>query len=354
MRRTINLGQAESELLLACGAARELASEIGSSYPKLVVVSDENVHRLLSAKLFSGFPWLTVPAGEISKSVSCLQSLWERLLESGLDRRGAVVAIGGGVIGDLAGFAASTYMRGVDFYSVPTSLLSMVDASVGGKVGIDLPQGKNLVGQFYPARRVAVDPELLSTLPEAEWSSGMAEVIKHAVLQGEPLWSLLNGFRPEERARKDRLEELLRRAVEVKIRVVEQDPFERTGLRATLNLGHTYGHAIEWCSEFRLSHGAAVGLGMLAGLRLSRSLEGLVEDFEESLLELLSRWGLPISLDGGSDYTWERMRQALSTDKKNKDGDWCFILPSSVGRVNSVLGPPEEKVRAAFESLLHL
>lgn len=353
MRRKVNLGPANSELRLFCGSSSELADELSAEYTNLVIVSDETVHSLLSPRLFEGATWVTVPAGESSKSVDALQSLWSKFLDAKLDRRGAVVAVGGGVVGDLAGFAASTYMRGVAFYSVPTSLLSMVDASVGGKVGIDLPQGKNLVGQFFPARRVAVDPELLGTLPESEWSSGMAEVIKHAVLKGEPLWGVLQEFEPEHRSQKSRLEELLRLAVEVKVDVVEEDPFEKTGLRATLNLGHTYGHAIEWCSGFRVGHGEAVGLGMLAGLRLSRALGLLEQDFESDLVGLLQRWNLPLSLSTRtSDYSWERMRGALSLDKKNKDGEWCFILASGLGRVNTVLGPPEDEVRAAFRTLL--
>lgn len=353
MRRTLQLGQAETELILGRGAAQILAGEVASSYTKVVVISDENVHRLFSSELFAEHPWLTVPPGEESKSVTFLHALWQKMVDSGLDRRGAVVAVGGGVIGDLAGFAASTYLRGVDFYALPTSLLSMVDSSVGGKVGIDLCQGKNLVGQFYPARRVAVDPKFLDTLPETEWSWGMAEVVKHAILQGDPLWSALREFHPDDRESEARIDELLRLAVEVKVRIVERDPFEKTGLRATLNLGHTYGHALEWCSEFRLSHGAAVGLGMLAGLRLSRALGLLVEDFEPGLSGLLSRWNLPTSLKGGPEFSWSRVRRALGRDKKNRDGEWGFILPCSVGRVESVFGPPEEMVRAAIESLLY-
>lgn len=354
MRSIVPLGLSESELLLGLGSSQTLAEEIGAAYPQVMVVSDDNVRRALHGKLFSGFPWATIPPGEGSKSLEQLHLLWSSMLTHGLDRRGAVVAVGGGVVADLAGFAASTYMRGVDFYSIPTSLLAMVDASVGGKVGIDLPEGKNLVGQFYPAKKVAVDPDLLGTLPESEWSAGMAEVIKHAILQGEPLWSHLRGFERAQRRQGDLLEDLLTRAVEVKVRVVTEDPYEKTGLRATLNLGHTYGHAIEWCSDFALSHGACVALGLVAGLRLSKLLGLLQQDFEPELLSLLDTWGLPSSLQRAAldaEYRWDRMCQALNRDKKNKDGRWCFILPVRVGEVTTVWGPDAQMVEEAFLSL---
>jgi 3-dehydroquinate synthase len=273
------------------------------------------------------------------------------LISLNFDRRSAVVAVGGGVVGDLGGFVASTFLRGVPFYSVPTSLLAMVDASVGGKVGIDLPEGKNLVGQFYPARVVAVDPELLSTLPLREWSGGMAEVIKHGILSGPELWSLVTGFGPENRGEKERLNHLITEAVGVKVGVVSQDPYERTGLRATLNLGHSYGHAIEWCSGYGLGHGEAVGLGLLAGVRLSKAMGLLQQDFEPELVDVLKRWRLPTVLPSDDRYTWEALSLALSRDKKNKDGRWCFILPVKVGRVETVEDAPKSMVRDVFLSL---
>jgi 3-dehydroquinate synthetase len=229
----------------------------------------------------------------------------------------------------------------------------MVDASVGGKVGIDLPEGKNLVGQFYPARIVAVDPRFLSTLPAPEWAAGMAEVIKHGVLEGEPFWSQLCSFRPNHRSDPRLLEELLIQAVMVKVRVVREDPYERTGLRATLNLGHSFGHAVEWCAQFKMSHGEAVALGLLAGLRLSRALNILKDDFEGELMELLQRWELPTVLPRleGVSWDWELFTRALGRDKKNKNGQWNFILPVRIGEVTSVTAPPAHLVRAAYQSL---
>lgn len=324
-----------------------------SEVSKFVVISDDNVRSNLQDKLFPQAAWLSVPAGEDSKSLECVSSLWSQMLALGLDRGSAVVAVGGGVVGDLAGFVASTYMRGVPFYSVPTSLLAMVDASVGGKVGIDLPEGKNLVGQFYPAKRVVVDPELLATLPEAEWSAGMAEVIKHGILRGQTLWEDLLSFRLSDREDAQRLENLVQEAVQLKVGVVSEDPYERTGLRATLNLGHSYGHAIEWCSDFELNHGQAVSLGLLCGLRLAGLMGRLQSDFESQLMSLLKRWNLPLLLPNPQDprWGWQNIALALDRDKKTKNGEWCFILPREVGSVETIYGPPKDLVRAAYQSL---
>jgi 3-dehydroquinate synthase len=354
MQYTVPLGTASTELLVGRGSSRTLADNLRSQSIRSVVVSDNNVKLAVADRLFSDSEWLVVPAGESSKSLQQTAQLWSRMLALGLDRSASIVAVGGGVVGDLAGFAAATYLRGVSFYSVPTSLLAMVDASVGGKVGIDLPEGKNLVGQFYPARMVAVDPDLLDTLPENEWSAGMAEVIKHGILAGSELWDLLLGFRPGDRGQVDRLESLVTAAVEVKVKVVQEDPYEKTGLRATLNLGHSYGHAIEWCSGFQMNHGQAVGLGLIAGIRLSKKLGLLEDDFEPQLLELLRRWNLPTALSGNGDsrYSWENMESALGRDKKNRNGEWCFVLPQSIGKVATVYGPPKEAVREAFRGVI--
>lgn len=354
MRHKVPLGGATTELLLGVGSSKELAETVLQRHQRWVVVSDANVTKSVRPHLFSAADWLVVPAGEASKSVDRSAWLWSQMIEQRLDRESAVVAVGGGVVGDLAGFAAATFLRGVSFYSIPTSLLAMVDASVGGKVGIDLPEGKNLVGQFYPAQIVAVDPSLLSTLPSAEWSAGMAEVVKHGILSGESLWSALRQYRPDDKMSVERTEALVADAVMVKVGVVKEDPYEKTGLRATLNLGHSYGHAIEWCSDFSLNHGEAVALGLVCGLRLSRELGLLEDDFEEDLVELLRRWGLPTSIPlSDSAYSWERMAEALGRDKKNKDGKWCFVLPRRVGEVTTVFGPDPGAVKRAYRSLLN-
>ncbi len=352
----VEIGRDASDLIQGKGSRHRLIERVVKKHKRRVVITDDGVRGALAAsypELFSGCDVLSVAAGEASKSVETTTTLWSRMCDLGTDRSTAVIAVGGGMVTDLAGFVASTYLRGLPFYSCPTSLLAMVDASVGGKVGIDLPQGKNLVGQFYPARAVAVDPELLDTLPEAEWGSGMAEVLKHGILSGGALWTtLLSGGR-EELQQIERRESLLIEAVEVKLRVVVEDPYETTGLRATLNLGHTFGHALEWTSGFDLRHGEAVGLGMLAAVRLSRGLGLLEVDFERELVELLQRWSLPVCLPCPSRacWDWEPIRQAFGRDKKASAGSWNFILPIRPGRVLQVTAPDPELVRRAVESL---
>ena len=353
MQQTVSLGASSTELLLGAGCRQRFLELVQESSSQFLVISDQRVEEAVRPKFLSDHTWLTVPSGEESKSFAQVGRLWSELVKHGLDRKSGLIAVGGGVVCDLAGFVASTYLRGIAFYALPTSLLAMVDASVGGKVGIDLPEGKNLVGQFYPGQVVACDPELLSTLPESEWSCGMAEVIKHGILSGPTLWEQILSFQPTARRDLVQLDSVLTAAVQVKVDVVKEDPYEKTGLRATLNLGHSYGHAIEWCSHFAMGHGEAVGLGLLAGLRLSRELGILEEDFEEELVALLQAWSLPTTLGSQNDgqYSWEKISTALGRDKKNKDGQWCFVLPRKIGRVETVFGPPENMVERAFHSL---
>jgi 3-dehydroquinate synthase len=347
------LGRDSSDLYQGSGCRHALLERLAGEASRLVVIADEQVESAWRERLGLGCDWLTVPAGESSKSLQAASELWSRLCALGADRGTAVLAVGGGMTGDLAGFVAATYLRGLPFYLLPTSLLAMVDASVGGKVGIDLPEGKNLVGAFYPARAVAIDPQLLDTLPDSEWSSGMAEVIKHGMLAGAPLWTTLRACTRDSLEEAGTRERLLAEAVEVKLAIVEQDPYERTGMRATLNLGHTFGHAFEWCSRYQLRHGEAVALGLLAALRLSRLLGLLQADFESALLELLGRWRLPTTLPdpGHPRWSWESIAEAFGRDKKTSQGCWNFILPLRPGQVETVKAPAPQLVRQAVESL---
>ncbi len=327
----------------------------------LTVISDQRVAEAWRSRLWPRAHWIEVPPGETSKSIERLAEVWSGLVQAGCHRRSPLVAVGGGVITDLAGFAAATYLRGVPLYSLPCSLLAMVDASVGGKVGIDLPEGKNLAGAFYPARIVALDPELLSTLALEQWAEGMAEAIKHGVLAGGDLWSRLQdpGLRPPpagESLTKEALE-LLARVVEVKLEVVAQDPVETEGVRELLNLGHTFGHALEWCTAYGLSHGRAVALGLLASVRLARGLGLLRVDFEGELTALLRSAGLPTQLpaEHARQCSLERLSAALDRDKKARPGHWRFIVPRAPGQVEAMaLQGPDQlgAVREAFASLI--
>lgn len=352
--RSIQIGSQTTVLLEGHGSRRRLVEHLQSQGQRWLVISDERVSQHWRSDPFAAeVPWLLVPSGEEFKSIASASRLWSELCALKVDRHTAVVAVGGGMVCDLAGFVAATYLRGLPFCAVPTSLLAMVDASVGGKVAVDLPEGKNLVGQFYPAQAVALDSDFLDSLPVVEWSSGMAEVIKHGLIAGDPLWTWLESLERQDLLQREVRDRLLHEAVEVKRRIVEVDPFERLGPRATLNLGHTFGHALEWSSAYRLRHGEAVGLGLLAAVRMSRALGLLQQDLEPRLVALLERWGLPTQLPEpfAPSWEWSRLMSALDRDKKNRGGRWTFLLLRGPGRVETVVGPEPDQVRSAFDSL---
>jgi 3-dehydroquinate synthase len=259
-----------------------------------------------------------------------INQLWHGFVEAGLDRKSTVIALGGGVTGDMAGFAASTYMRGINWIGVPTTLLSMVDSSLGGKTGFDLPEGKNLIGAFYPPKLVLADPQMLNTLPEAELISGMGEVVKHGIISDPELFNLcLRGLDWV----KDNLEEVVKRAMAVKIKVIEDDPYEK-GFRAALNLGHTVGHAVELVSKFELRHGEAIAIGMVTeaqyAARVGLATVGLVEAVTESLKAL----GLPVHIP--ENMPRGEIIRAMRMDKKKNAKAIRFALPVEIGHVELV------------------
>ena len=290
---------------------------------------------------------LEVPDGEAYKTVQTVERLWEQLADLRADRNTALVALGGGVLGDLVGFAAATYLRGVPLVHIPTTVLAMVDSSLGGKVGVDLPQGKNLVGAFYNPRFVITDPSLLLSLPPRVFAAGMAEVIKAACIASPALFEALEAREPA--LGPQGLGQLIATAIDVKARVVSEDPFER-GIRATLNLGHTLGHALEAGRGYhQLLHGEAVAQGLVAAIRIARILEVLEEDYEARLLTLLERYHLPTSI---TDPGWERVEGALGVDKKRVDGKLRFVLPVRVGQVTVSGDVPLSLVHEVYESML--
>ena len=298
------------------------------------VVTDSNVGRFYGPGLLVGLgkageaaDLVKFSAGEAHKTLATTEAVWDAFLEKGLERRSTVLALGGGVVGDLAGFAASAYLRGVSWVNIPTSLLAMVDASIGGKTGVDLPQGKNLIGAFHPPRLVLVDPETLATLPRPELRSGMAEVVKHGVIGDPDLFALCE-------AGWEALEmdwtAVVRRAMALKIRVIQEDPFEG-GLREVLNLGHTVGHAVELVSEFRLRHGEAVAIGMVAEARLAEKI-GLAEQGLSARIAQTLR-GLDLPTEIPSDLDPALIVRAMRVDKKKARGTVRFALPEGIGSV---------------------
>jgi 3-dehydroquinate synthase len=287
--------------------------------------------------------------GEDHKNLETVARLYDALVSHGAERGSPVIAFGGGVAGDTAGFVAATYLRGVPFIQCPTTLLAMVDASVGGKVGVNLPQGKNLVGAFQQARVVVFDGELLRTLPLRELAAGFAECIKHAVIADASLFDWIEREAPRLRALDaERMVELIRRNVEIKASVVMQDERE-SGIRAHLNLGHTFGHALEAaCGYGTLLHGEAVGLGLLAASRLAEQLGLCDAALRKRLERLLPAVGLPIRF---GLPPLGALRSAMKVDKKVSGSRIRFVLPQRIGAVCLRDDVPPERVDAAWDAI---
>ena len=299
-----------------------------------LIVTDENIapHHLAKIQQAIGHavPAVILPAGEEHKNLVTVSRLWQAFLENGLDRKSTVVALGGGVIGDLTGFAAATYMRGINWIGIPTTLLSMVDASLGGKTGFDLPEGKNLIGSFHPPKLVLADPSLLLTLPSAELISGMAEVVKHGVISDPELFVLCTRGLDWV---KEHLEEIVKRAMAVKIKVIEEDPYEN-GIRAALNLGHTVGHAIELVSKFNLRHGEAVAIGTVVEAKYAERIGMARQGLADQIAETMSALGLPIQIPDGMPY--DEIIRTMGVDKKKSAKAIRFALPVAIGKVELV------------------
>ena len=305
----------------------------------VVVITNETVAPLYGESLVGSLPnaaMIVAGDGEAFKNLDTVREIYDELLRLGADRGTTIIALGGGVIGDMAGYVAATYMRGVSLAQIPTTLLSMVDSSVGGKVGVDLPQGKNLIGAFKQPRSVIIDTDVLRTLLPLQWRCGMAEVVKHGLiarpsLLDPELWTLENA------------DYLVRQAVQVKIDIVEVDPYER-GVRAYLNLGHTFGHAIEKATEYAIPHGEAVAIGIVKAARLSRNLGFIGDDLVERILKMMWRLELPtdIALDA------ERWYAAMATDKKWQAGVSRLVALKRLGEAVVVEGLSKEEICAVL------
>ena len=290
-----------------------------------------------------------VPSGEQTKSYAQTQALYDHLVDMTADRKTLVVAVGGGVTGDLAGFVAATYARGLRFVQVPTTLLSMVDSSVGGKTGINHPRGKNLIGAFHQPIGVIIDLATLSTLPDREYRSGLAEVVKYGVILDETFFeylerniSGLNSRDPEV------LRHVIARSCELKADIVRQDEYETTGLRAVLNYGHTFGHAFEALSGYgAMLHGEAVSIGMICASRLAESLGRIAADATRRQSDLLSALNLPVTIPSDMQSRHEDILRCMLLDKKTEGRELRFVLPSRIGHVETVRGiSPETALRS--------
>lgn len=340
----VELGDRSYDIAIGSGTLAALPEFIAArtSSQHAVIITDSNVDELyadavadsltdagMEAHLFA------VDAGEGSKNPDCLIDLWETMLVEGTDRQSMVIAVGGGVVGDLAGFVAATFTRGLPFVQVPTTLLAQVDSSVGGKVGINLPEAKNIVGAFWQPEGVLIDVEVLDTLPAVEFSAGMAEVVKYGVIMDEEFFEYLEENVDAILARDASvLEHIVQRSCRLKADVVEADEREETGRRAILNYGHTFGHAFEAVTGYdQLLHGQAVAIGMVCASRLAERMGMMDPECTQRQINLLENLKLPTE-PPATDI--EETYRLMWHDKKVSDGKIHLILPTRIGEVKIV------------------
>jgi len=326
---------------------------------RCLVVTDRNIGPRFGPKLAkslqtSGFDGslAELPPGEGAKSFKVLEFLYDRCMDAQLDRDSCLIALGGGVIGDLTGFAAATFYRGIAFIQVPTTLLAMVDAAIGGKTGIDHPRGKNAIGAFHQPKTVLIDPTVLTTLPERELKAGLAEVIKYGVIDDADLFAYIEkniGALLEKKP--EALSHIIESSAAIKARIVSQDERELAGgPRALLNFGHTFAHAVESATNYAgYLHGEAVGLGMVLAAELSVRLKLFSEEERERLVALIRAAGLPTNLKPDDPAT-ETLYTAMFKDKKMEAGKLRFIVANKIGKASITTDVPAELVKAVWET----
>ncbi len=326
---------------------------------KVLVVSNPAIFKKYGKRAIAGLELVgyevsscTLPAGERYKTLKSLQKIYDVALENRLERSSTIVALGGGVIGDMAGFAAATWLRGINVVQVPTSLLAMVDSSVGGKTGVNHPQGKNLIGAFHQPRFVLIDPSVLKTLPPREFRAGMAEVIKYGIIWDAELFAKLEESKRLDQLRyidDELLQTILSCSCQAKADVVSKDEKE-AGLRAILNYGHTIGHAVESLTGYKLvNHGEAVAIGMVAAGQIAVQLKMWKEADAQRQDALIQKAGLPTQLPGVLNI--EAIIDTLQTDKKVKDGKVRFVLPTQIGAVTVTDQVPSAVIRQVLRHM---
>ena len=325
------------DVVVGRGALAGLPRLLGERCPasRYAIIADRKVAELHGARLMTVLAdaglqahLLTFPAGEWNKSREEWARLTDLMLSAHIGRDGAVLAFGGGVAGDLGGFVAATYQRGVPYVQLPTSLLAMIDSSVGGKTGVDVPAGKNLVGAFHQPRVVVADIDLLTSLPRVQMCSGMAEAIKHGIIRDAAYYVTLEDEKPTVARDLDQLGEIVRRSIEIKAAVVSADERE-AGLRQILNFGHTVGHAVESLSGFELLHGEAVAIGMVAELAIADAAGIAPRALRNRVSDLLERYALPTQIP--ASLTTDALMNAMRADKKVRAGRIRLALPRELG-----------------------
>ncbi len=335
----VGLGDRSYPIYIRQGCMESLGSDLYKKKTgnKFAVISDDKVAALYGSVFMDSLKkagidaaLFTFPAGEANKTLQTVGTLASKLAQAGFDRHDALIAFGGGVTGDIAGFLASAYMRGIPFVQVPTTLLSQVDSSVGGKTGVDIPEGKNLIGAFYQPKAVYIDIALLKTLPGEELLGGLAEVIKHGIIRDKEFFSFLE---EERQLILDLDQEMIEKTVytccRIKADVVAEDEREG-GIRKILNYGHTIGHAVEGASDFSLIHGLAVSIGMVAAARLAVAADKLSAEESEKIYRILSDYKMPVEVP--ADLDRKRIKRYILRDKKAVSGQVFYVLPTEIGK----------------------
>ena len=319
------------------------------------IVSDGNVASLFvdavaKSLRSAGFrpTLITIPAGENSKTLKQASAICDRMIAAGLDRTSFVVGLGGGMIGDISGFVAAIYHRGIPHVQIPTTLLAMVDSSIGGKTGVNTRDGKNLIGAFHQPSLVIDDLNVLKTLPRRQFNQGFAEIIKHAVIADPKMFRMLQSWKKS--ATPPALQRLIERNIQIKSRIVAKDERDKTGQRALLNFGHTVGHAIERAGNYRkFLHGEAVSIGIVAACAISVKRAGLPPNQGAAIVELLGRFGLPTRLS--SKFPRRKILDALKFDKKFEGGKIRFVVAPAIGEAYVADNVTVDDIREAVKSL---
>jgi len=341
-----------ADLIDSCGKL------ISDGLPKLgrrtVIITDSNVGALYAERVAaslrgSGFTpdVITVPAGEPSKSMTCAEDVCRQMIRLGHDRGSSLVALGGGVVGDLAGFVAAIFFRGIPFVQLPTTIVAQVDSSVGGKTGVNAPEGKNLIGAFHQPLMVIADTSALQTLPEREYNEGYSEVIKHAAIRDPSLLDTVNAL---DGRSAEQIAPMIQRNIEIKAKVVTEDERETSGVRALLNFGHTIGHAIESTAGYgKLLHGEAISLGLAAALAISVKKFGLPQAEADRVLASLEKFKLPLKL--AHDIPEQDILDALARDKKFEAGSIRFVIVEKLGGARVTDEVTLEDIKSAIAGL---
>jgi len=351
---------ASYDIVIGRGLAADLPALVKATCPaaRYAVITDSHVAKLYGEKLVARCRDATLhaelfefPAGEPNKTRETWASLSDRLLQRQFGRDCGVIALGGGVVGDVAGFVAATYLRGIPYIQLPTTLLAMIDSSIGGKTGVDVPDGKNLLGAFHQPSLVVADLDLLGTLPASQLAAGIAEAVKHGAIADADYFAFLEREHDAVTTQQSgALEQLVRRSVEIKAAVVAADPRE-AGRRAILNFGHTVAHAVEATVKFAVLHGEAVAIGMVYEARLAETLGIAQPGTANRIRRLLERYGLPLELPEST--TADDLLATMQRDKKARAGTVRFALPEAVGRMHAdgngwTVAAPERVVRSVL------